>query len=200
MAETTQQHAADAPMSATRRVLILVSAMLSVALYFSSILVASTVLPQMQGSFSATPDEISWTMTFNILATAIAMPMTGWLSARFGRSTVMIWSTGIFTLATALCGFATTLETMILWRIVQGAAGAPCVPLAQTILLDTFPPRQHRMVLGVYGMGVVLGPIIGPALGGYLAEILNWRWAFFLLIPVGIAATVGRPAARLVRI
>ena len=172
-------------MSAARRVLILMSAMLSVALYFSSILVASTVLPQMQGSFSATPDEISWTMTFNILATAIAMPMTGWLTARFGRSTVMIWSTGLFTVATALCGFATTLETMILWRILQGAAGAPCVPLAQTILLDTFPPRQHRMVLGIYGMGVVLGPIIGPALGGYLAEILNWRWAFFLLIPVG---------------
>lgn len=181
-------------MGASRRILILISAMLSVALYFSSILVASTVLPQMQGSFSSTPDEISWTMTFNILATAIAMPMTGWLTARFGRSTVMIWSTGIFTLSTALCGFATTLEEMILWRIVQGAAGAPCVPLAQTILLDTFPPRQHRMVLGVYGMGVVLGPIIGPTMGGYLAEVLNWRWAFFLLIPVGIAATLGLSA------
>ena len=194
MVETTEQHAADAPMSTARRVLILISAMLSVALYFSSILVASTVLPQMQGSFSATPDEISWTMTFNILATAIAMPMTGWLSARYGRSTVMIWSTGIFTVATALCGFATTLEAMILWRVIQGAAGAPCVPLAQTILLDTFPPRQHRMVLGIYGMGVVLGPIIGPTMGGYLAEILNWRWAYFLLIPVGVAATVGLAA------
>ncbi len=178
-------------MSTTRRILILVSAMLSVALYFSSILVASTVLPQMQGSFSATPDEISWTMTFNILATAIAMPMTGWLTARFGRSTVMIWSTGTFTVATLLCGLATSLEGMILWRIVQGAAGAPCVPLAQTILLDTFPPRQHRMVLGIYGMGVVLGPIIGPTMGGYLAEILNWRWAYFLLLPVGVAATLG---------
>lgn len=181
-------------MGASRRILILISVMLSVALYFSSILVASTVLPQMQGTFSATPDEVSWTMTFNILATAIAMPMTGWLAARFGRSAVMVWSTGIFTIATALCGFSATLEEQIIWRIVQGAAGAPCVPLAQTILLDTFPPRQHRMVLGVYGMGVVLGPIIGPTLGGYLAEILNWRWAFFLLIPVGIAATLGLAA------
>ena len=194
MVETTEQPAADAQMSASRRILILISSMLAVALYFSSILVASTVLPQMQGSFSATPDEISWTMTFNILATAIAMPMTGWLSARFGRSTVMIWSTGIFTIATLLCGLATSLESMILWRIVQGAAGAPCVPLAQTILLDTFPPRQHRMVLGIYGMGVVLGPIIGPTMGGYLAEILNWRWAYFLLLPVGVAATVGLAA------
>jgi len=194
MTDTTDSPAVETEIGASRRILILISVMLSVALYFSSILVASTVLPQMQGSFSATPDEVSWTMTFNILATAIAMPMTGWLTARFGRSTVMIWSTGIFTVATALCGFATTLEEQILWRIVQGAAGAPCVPLAQTILLDTFPPRQHRMVLGVYGMGVVLGPIIGPALGGYLAETLNWRWAFFLLIPVGIAATIGLSA------
>ncbi len=194
MTDTTDRPAAELEMGASRRILILISAMLSVALYFSSILVASTVLPQMQGSFSATPDEVSWTMTFNILATAIAMPMTGWLTARFGRSTVMIWSTGIFTISTALCGFATSLEEMILWRIAQGAAGAPCVPLAQTILLDTFPPRQHRMVLGVYGMGVVLGPIIGPTIGGYLAEILNWRWAFFLLIPVGVAATLGLSA------
>lgn len=194
MTDTTDRPAAELEMGASRRILILISAMLSVALYFSSILVASTVLPQMQGSFSATPDEVSWTMTFNILATAIAMPMTGWLTARFGRSTVMIWSTGIFTVSTALCGFATSLEEMILWRIAQGAAGAPCVPLAQTILLDTFPPRQHRMVLGVYGMGVVLGPIIGPTIGGYLAEILNWRWAFFLLIPVGVAATLGLSA------
>jgi DHA2 family multidrug resistance protein len=194
MTDTTDNPAAEMEIGASRRILILISTMLSVAVYFSSILVASTVLPQMQGSFSATPDEVSWTMTFNILATAIAMPMTGWLTARFGRSTVMIWATGTFTIATALCGFATTLEEQILWRVVQGAAGAPCVPLAQTILLDTFPPRQHRMVLGVYGMGVVLGPIIGPMLGGYLAEILNWRWAFFLLIPVGVAATIGLSA------
>lgn len=177
--------------SFARRVMILMSAMLAVALYFSSILVASTVLPQMQGSFSATPDEISWTMTFNILATAIALPMTGWLVARFGRTTVMVWSTALFTVSTAMCGAATSLETLVIWRIVQGAAGAPCVPLAQTIIIDTFPPRQHRVVMGIYGMGVVLGPIIGPTLGGYLAETMNWRWAFFLLVPVGMVATVG---------
>ena len=177
--------------SLTRRILILASCVLTVTLYFSSILVASTVLPQMQGTFSATPDEISWVMTFNILATAIAMPMTGWLVARFGRHNIMVWSTGLFTLSTLLCGLAHSLESLVIWRIVQGAAGAPSVPLVQTILLDTFPQRQHRMVLGIYGMGVVLGPILGPTIGGYLAESANWRWAFFLLIPVGMIATLG---------
>lgn len=174
-----------------RRLLILISGVLTVALYFTSILVASTVLPQMQGTFAATPDEISWVITFNILATAIAMPMIGWLVARFGRRHVMVWSTSLFTLSTLLCGTSSSLEELIIWRIVQGAAGAPSVPLVQTILLDTFPPRQHRAVLGIYGMGVVMGPIIGPALGGYLAESYNWRWAFFLLVPVGAAASLG---------
>jgi DHA2 family multidrug resistance protein len=174
-----------------RRLLILFSCVLTVALYFTSILVASTVLPQMQGSFSATPDEISWSVTFNILATAIAMPMTGWLVARFGRWTVMIWSTAVFTLSMILCGQASSVEELVLWRILQGAAGAPSVPLVQTILLDVFPPRQHRVVLGMYGMGVTLGPIIGPTLGGYLAEFANWRWAFYVLFPVGALATFG---------
>jgi DHA2 family multidrug resistance protein len=174
-----------------RRYLILFSCVLTVALYFNSIRVASTVLPQMQGSFSATPDEISWSVTFNILATAVAKPMPGWLVGRFGRSTVMIWSTGVFAATMLLCGQASSTEELVLWRIVQGAAGAPSVPLVQTILLDVFPPRQHRMVLGLYGMGVTLGPIVGPALGGYLAELATWRWAFYVLFPVGAMATLG---------
>lgn len=178
-----------------QRLLILFSCVLAVALYFTSILVASTVLPQMQGSFSATPDEISWSVTFNILATAIAMPMTGWLVARFGRRAVMIWATAIFSATMLLCGQATSVQELVLWRIVQGAAGAPCVPLVQTILLDVFPVRQHRVVLGVYGMGVTLGPIIGPTLGGVLAEYANWRWAFHIIFPVGVLATVGLSAS-----
>ena len=178
-----------------QRLLILISCVMTVALYFTSILVASTVLPQMQGSFSATPDEISWTVTFNILATAITMPTTGWLVARFGRKSVMVWSTGLFAATMVLCGQASTVEELVLWRIVQGAAGAPSVPLVQSILLDVFPQRQHRMVLGVYGMGVTLGPIIGPALGGYLAEVANWRWAFHVLAPVGALATLGLSVA-----
>ncbi len=175
----------------SRRLLILFSCVLTVAFYFTSILVASTVLPQMQGTFSATPDEISWTVTFNILATAITMPITGWLVARFGRRNVMLWSTALFTASFVMCGQSGSVEELVFWRIVQGAAGAPSVPLVQAILLDVFPPRQHRLVLGVFGMGVTLGPIIGPALGGYLAEYANWRWAFHVLFPVGVIATLG---------
>ena len=178
-------------MSSVQRIFILISGVLTVALYFMTILVASTVLPQMQGTFSATPDEISWTVTFNIVATAVAMPMTGWLAARMGRWNLMVWSTALFTLATLFCGFAGTLESLIFWRIVQGAAGAPSVPMVQTVLLDTFPTHQHRFVLGIFGMGVVLGPIFGPALGGWLDDALSWRWSFFLLVPVGVLATVG---------
>jgi MFS transporter, DHA2 family, multidrug resistance protein len=179
------------PSSRIQRLFILVSGVLTVALYFMTVLVASTVLPQMQGTFSATSDEISWTVTFNIVATAIAMPMTGWLAARFGRWRLMVWSTALFTFSTMMCGFAGSLEAMVFWRVVQGAAGAPSVPMVQTTLLDTFPPTQHRVVLGIFGMGVTLGPIFGPALGGWLADLLSWRWSFFLLVPVGTAATIG---------
>lgn len=189
MTAAAGSEAAELPVA--RRILILLSTVLTTALYFTTILVASTVLPQMQGTFSATADEISWTMTFNNLATAIVTPATGWLSTRFGRRNVMIWATALFTVSTAMCGLATSLETMVFWRIVQGASGAPAVPLVQTILLDVFPPRQHRVVLGIYGMGVVLGPILGPTIGGYLAESVNWRWAFHVLVPFGVAATAG---------
>ena len=122
---------------------------------------------------SATQDEIAWAMTFNILATAVVTPMTGWLVAALRHQRVMIWSIGCFTLATLLCGMAHSLETLVLWRILQGGAGAPVVPLSQTILLDTFPRRQQGLVISIFGMAVVIGPVIGPTLGGYLAGDLQ---------------------------
>ena len=121
---------------------------LASSLYGTALLTTSTILPQMQGAMSATQDEIAWVMTFNILATAIVTPMTGWLVARFGEKRVMVWSIGVFTLATLLCGMSQSLETLVFWRIIQGGTGAPVVPLSQTILLNTFPRRQHPMVLG----------------------------------------------------
>lgn len=179
------------PLSPVRRAFILVSCMMSVTLYFMTILVVSTVLPQIQGGMSATADEVSWIVTFNILAIAIATPMTGWLVARFGRKTVMCSCVGGFTFATLMCGLAGSLETLIFWRIVQGAIGAPTVPLAQTLLLDNYPKEQHQFVMGINGMGVVLGPIIGPTLAGIIAESHGWRWAFFLLLPVAGIALLG---------
>ena len=106
---------------------------------------------------AATQDEIAWAMTFNILATAVATPMTGWLVARFGRRNLMVGSMALFSLATYLCGAAQSLEGLVIWRIVQGAAGAPVTPLSQTILFDSFPRRQHRMITSIYGMTVVIG-------------------------------------------
>src|SRR5712671_271969 len=179
------------PTTPTRRIMIMISVVLGSTLYSTTLLIASTLLPQMQGAMAATQDEIAWAMTFNILATAVATPMTDWLVARFGRRNVMVGSMLCFSLFTYLCGDAESLETLVLWRILQGAAGAPVVPLSQTILFDSFPRRQHRMITSVYGMAVVIGPVIGPALGGYLSDMYSWRWAFFLLVPVGLVSSVG---------
>jgi DHA2 family multidrug resistance protein len=179
------------PTTLTRRVMIMLSIILGSTLYSTTLLIASTLLPQMQGAMSATQDEIAWAMTFNILATAVVTPMTGWLVARFGRRGVMVGSMAVFSVATYLCGAADSLETLVLWRILQGGAGAPVTPLSQTILFDVFPRRQHRMITSIYGMTVVIGPVIGPALGGYMSDLYSWRWAFYGLVPVGVASCIG---------
>ena len=194
MAESTATTDPDnfaGTLTATQRFLTLTTVVLAASLYGTALLTTSTILPQMQGAMSATQDEIAWVMTFNILATAIVTPMTGWLVARFGAKHVMVWSIGIFTLATLLCGMSQSLEMLVLWRILQGGAGAPVVPLSQTILLNTFPRRQHTFVLGLFGMAVAVAPVFGPILGGYLAESMSWRWAFYMLVPVGVAALIG---------
>jgi MFS transporter, DHA2 family, multidrug resistance protein len=179
------------PTTVTRRMMIMLSIILGSTLYSTTLLIASTLLPQMQGAMSATQDEIAWVMTFNILATAVVTPMTGWLVASFGRRGVMVGSMALFSLFTYLCGAADSLETLVLWRILQGAAGAPVTPLSQTILFDVFPRRQHRMITSIYGMTVVIGPVIGPALGGYMSDMYSWRWAFYGLVPVGVASCIG---------
>jgi DHA2 family multidrug resistance protein len=190
-AATSDPDSVAGNLTAMQRFLTLTTVVLASSLYGTALLTTSTILPQMQGAMSATQDEIAWVMTFNILATAIVTPMTGWLVARFGAKRVMVWSIGIFTLATLLCGMSQSLEMLVLWRILQGGAGAPVVPLSQTILLNTFPRRQHTFVLGLFGMAVAVAPVFGPILGGYLAESLSWRWAFYMLVPVGIAALIG---------
>jgi DHA2 family multidrug resistance protein len=174
-----------------RRMLIMISVMLGSTLYSTTLLIASTLLPKMQGAMAATSDEIAWVMTFNILATAVMTPMTGWLVGRFGRRTVMTWSIFGFSVFTYLCGQADSLGALVVWRILQGGCGAPVVPLSQTILLDSFPRRQAGMVTSIFGMGTVLGPVIGPALGGYLADIYSWRWAFYVIVPIGFLSFIG---------
>ncbi len=178
-------------MSVVRRWLLLVTVTMATTLYAMTILIVSVVLPQMQGSLSATPDQIAWVMTFNILATAVVTPLTGWLTARFGWRRVMLWGVMGFCISTVLCGLAGSLEALVLYRILQGGFGAPIVPLAQAVLLSIFPRRQHSLVTAIYGMGVVVGPIIGPIYGGYLSELYNWRWAFFMIVPIALTGFAG---------
>ena len=174
-----------------RRWMIMAAITSSTTLYAMTILIVSVVLPQMQGSLSATPDQIAWVVTFNLVATAIVTPISGWLSARYGRRRVMLVSTLGFTIFSALCGLANSLEMLVLFRIGQGAFGAPLTPVAQATILDTFPRRQHGMATALWGMGVVVGPIVGPSVGGYIAEDYGWRGVFFFIVPFGLLTLAG---------
>lgn len=178
-------------LSLWQRVLVLATVVLGSTIYTATVLISSALLPQMQGALSATQDEISWTMTFNIVATAVATPMTGWLAARFGRRATMFWCATAFSVATLFCGFANSLESMVFWRIVQGAAGAPLVPLGQAILLDAFPRRQHGFITAIYGMANMIGPALGPTLGGQVSEVFGWRWGFWMVLPVAVLTAIG---------
>jgi DHA2 family multidrug resistance protein len=176
---------------ALQRALVLVSVILATTLYATTLTIANVALPQMQGDLSASIDQIAWVLTFNIVATAIATPPTGWLAARLGRKRLLLGSILCFTISTVLCGLATSLPELILWRTCQGLFGAPLVPLSQAITLDTFPREQHGTATALWGMGVMLGPILGPTVGGYMTELYDWRWVFFVVAPFGVIALLG---------
>ncbi len=186
---------ATTEMTNARRILILVTAAGSTMLYAMTATVANVVLPQMQGSLSATQDQIAWVVTFNLVATAVATPMTGWLTSRLGRRNLMLGSVFGFTVSSILCGAAPNLEMLVVYRVAQGVFGAPLVPLSQAILLDTFPRRQHGLVTALWGVGVVIGPIIGPTIGGEIAEALSWRWVFYMIGPFGALALISSAIA-----
>ncbi|MDE0725408.1 MAG: MDR family MFS transporter [Alphaproteobacteria bacterium] len=170
----------------SRRFIVLATVSATTMLYAMAITVANVVLPQMRGALSATPDQVAWVITFNLVATAVMTPISGWLSNRFGRRNVLLLGTVGFTIASVLCGLADSLEALVFYRILQGAFGAPLVPVSQAIILDTFPRKQHSMATALWGVGVVMGPIIGPTLGGAIAEEYSWRWVFFMLVPFGV--------------
>jgi DHA2 family multidrug resistance protein len=176
---------------ATNRVAITISIMLATFMQGVDTTIANVALPHMQGSLSAAQDQIAWVVTSYIVAAAIMTPLTGWLAGRFGIKWVFLISVIGFTLASALCGAATSLSQLVAYRLLQGVCGAALVPLSQAVLFQINPPERHAKAMAVWGMGVILGPIIGPALGGYLTDYYNWRWVFYINLPVGILASIG---------
>ncbi len=180
-----------APDSFLRRAFILATLTMVTMLYAMTVTIANVILPKMQGSLSATQDQIAWVVTFNIVATAVATPTAGWLSGWLGRRRVMIFAVVGFGLASVLCGLANSLEELVLYRVLQGAFGAPLVPISQAIVVDTFPKRQHGPATAIWGVGVILGPIIAPTLGGYLSEAYNWRWVFYMIVPFAAVSLAG---------
>src|SRR3954466_7901669 len=152
--------------------------------------VVNVSLPHIAGSLSASIDEATWTVTSYLVANAIILPMTGWLASVFGRKNLLMLSVIGFTAASFLCGLAPTLGTLIFFRIIQGATGGALQPLSQAVLLESFPPEDRGKAMGLWGLGVVVAPILGPVLGGWLTDSYSWRWVFYINIPVGIASLV----------
>jgi MFS transporter, DHA2 family, multidrug resistance protein len=174
-----------------RRALITVSVMLASILQTLDTTIANVALPHIQGSVSAAQDQISWVLTSYIVAAAIMTPLSGWLAGRFGRKRVFSMSIVGFTVASMLCGVAQSLPQIVLARLLQGLCGAALVPMSQALLLDINPPERHARAMAVWGMGIMLGPIIGPALGGWLTDNYDWRWVFYINVPFGILAFLG---------
>jgi len=173
-----------------RQWLILLMVQLCTLLFGMTITLANVVLPQVKGALSATQDQIAWVVTFNLVATAVGTPLTGWLAHRLGWRNLLFLSVLGFTVSSFLCGLAGNLESLVLFRVGQGFFGAPIMPMGQAILLATFPRALHPMVMMMWGIGGVVGPVAGPVLGSLITEAYNWRGAFLMIVPPGIAAMI----------
>ncbi len=173
------------------RAAITVSIMLATIMQGVDNTIANVALPHIQGSLSASQDQVAWVLTSYIVTAAITMPLTGWLAGRFGIKYVFLISVIGFTMASALCGAATSLSQLVAFRVMQGVCGAALVPLSQSVLFQINPPERHGQAMAVWGIGVMVGPITGPALGGWLTDEYSWRWVFYINLPVGILAALG---------
>lgn len=193
MTETTAP-AEEGGESLFSQAMLLLTVTFVTMLYAMTVTIANVSLPQMQGSLSTTPDQIAWIVTFNIVATAIVTPIAGWLAARLGRRRLMIWGIVGFGVSSVLCGLATSVNELVIYRIGQGAFGAPLVPLSQAIVIESFNEKVRPRVMSIWGTGVILGPIIAPAIGGALSEAYNWRYVFFMLVPFTLLALIGTMA------
>lgn len=170
--------------------LITITVMLPTIMEIVDTSVANVALPYMQGSLNAGTEEVTWVLTSYLVSNAVVLPMTGWLSRMFGRKRFLMTCIVLFTLASLACGAAPNLASLIFFRILQGAAGGALIPISQAILMETFPPQQQGMAMAIFGVGAMFGPIVGPALGGWITDQMNWRWIFYINLPIGLIATI----------
>jgi len=168
--------------------LIAVSVMLATFMEVIDTSIASVALPHIAGSLSATTDEATWVLTSYLVANAIVLPASGWFALKFGRKRFLISCIVIFTVSSFMCGAATSLGMILIARTVQGAGGGALQPLSQAILLESFPPERRGLAMAVFALGVVVAPVLGPTLGGWLTDQYSWRWAFYINIPIGVLA------------
>lgn len=168
------------------RMLITVVVMSATLMQVIDTTIVNVALPHMEGALSASPDEITWTITSYLVSSAIFMPLTGFFSDLFGRKKYLILSIIGFTFVSGCCGASVSLDQIVIFRLLQGIFGAALVPLSQAILTDIFPPEDRGKAMAIWGIGVMIGPILGPTLGGYLTDIASWRWTFYVNVPVGI--------------
>ena len=174
-----------------RRALLTICTMSATIMQALDTTIANVALPYMQGSLSAAQDQISWVLTSYIVAAAVMTAPVGWLSDRFGRKKLFIVCVSGFTVASFLCALSQNIEQIVAFRLLQGMCGAALVPLSQAVMLDAYPIEQRGQAMGIWGVGVMLGPIMGPTLGGFLTENYSWHWVFLVNIPVGIVTVVG---------
>ncbi len=185
------------PTPVKRRALVMFAVILATGMSALDLTIGAVALPHMRGTFSATPDQVSWVLTSYIVATAVVMPLTGWLSERLGRKRLFVTAIVGFIAASVLCGLASSLHQEVLFRTIQGAFGAPLVPLSQSIVLDSHSREEQGRAMSIWGFGVTLSPILGPVIGGFLTEDHGWPWIFYINVPLGlitlIAAIVAIP-------
>jgi DHA2 family multidrug resistance protein len=174
-----------APAPERARLFVTLAVMSATLMQVLDTTIVNVALPHMQGELSASSDEISWVLTSYLVASAIVMPLTGYFADTLGRKRYLLFSIAGFVAASALCGISTGIGEIVLFRLLQGVFGAALVPLSQAIMSDAYPPEQRGHAMAIWGVGVMVGPVLGPTLGGWLTEISSWRWTFYINVPVG---------------
>jgi DHA2 family multidrug resistance protein len=167
---------------------LVVAVVLTAILEVLDITIVSVAVPHMLGAFGATSDQITWVLTSYLVSAAVVMPLTGYLSRRFGRRRLLIFSIAGFVVSSALCGLSWNLLSMVIFRVAQGVCGAPLVALSQAILLEAFPRERHGQALAIFGLGIMVAPVLGPVLGGWLTDTFVWRAVFYINVPIGLIA------------